>query len=334
MKKLFWVLLVVVTMVSCNSNTFKINVNLENSNGKTVYLQRYDNGKMVKLDSVVAKNNIAVFKVQQSENNDAYCIMMKSWRRPLTFFADNQDVTISGDCQNYNGINVLASVSQEKLNHFTSDVNDIEDEQKMYYYVIDFVKQNIENPLGAYVAYRYKWLFDLDTLKNILKHMPEDMQSGYKAELEQYVENLKKSSPGNPYIDFTQDDVNGKPFTFSSVIGKSKVIILDFWASWCPDCRKANPELVEIYNQYKDKGLDIVSVSLDTDKERWIDAIKEDNLSWKNHVSDLKGWSNSVAGLYTVAFIPQTFVIDENGEIVGRNMPMEKLQAYLADILK
>ena len=127
MKKLFIAIMVMMVVTSCNS--FKINVNLENSNGKTVYLQRYDGEKMNNMDSVVAKDNQAVFKVKKSENTDAFCLMVNGWRRPLTFFADNQDVTIKGDYQNYNGIDVLASESQEKLNIFMKEANSIEDEQ-------------------------------------------------------------------------------------------------------------------------------------------------------------------------------------------------------------
>lgn len=332
MKKLFIAIMVMMAVTSCNS--FKINVNLENSNGKTVYLQRYDGEKMNNMDSVVAKNNQAVFKVKKSDNNDAFCLMVNGWRRPLTFFADNQNVTIEGDYQNYNGINVLASESQEKLNIFMKKANDIEDEQKTYYYVLDFVKQNIDNPLGAYALYRYKWAFELGELEKLYSLMPENMQSGYKTELAKYVENVKKTSPGKKYIDFTQNDVNGNALSLSDVVGKSKIIILDFWASWCPDCRKANPELVALYNQFKDKGLDIVSVSLDTDAEKWKKAIADDNLSWKNHVSDLKGWGNEAAGLYTIAFIPQTLVIDANGMILDKNLPFEKLEDLISNIVK
>lgn len=331
MKKLVLALLVMMAMVSCNS--FKINVNLENSNGKTVYLQRYNGTTMNTLDSVVAKNNTAVFKVKQSDNQDAYCIMVKGWKRPLTVFADNQDVTITGDCQNYNGINVLASESQEKLSKFMSEVNEIEDEQGIHYFVLDFVKQNIDNPISPYVAYRYKWTFSLVELKNLYEVMPKTVESAYKILLVEYIKGLERTEVGYPYIDFTQKDVNGNDFTLSSVIGKSKIIILDFWASWCPDCRKENPGLVDIYNTYKDKGLDIVSVSFDVNEDAWKKAIADDNLSWKNHVSDLKGWNNSTAELYSIAYIPQNLILDENGTIVKKNVPAERMKELLVSLL-
>lgn len=332
MKKLLIAVLVMLGMASCN--TFKIKVNLENSNGKTVYLQRYDGLDMKTLDSVVVKGDNAVFKVKQNENTDAYNIMIDGWRRPLTFFADNQDVTITGDYQNYNGINVLASESQEKLNKFMTEVNSIENEQEIYYYVLDFTKQNIENPLAPYALYRYKWAFSLNDLENLYDAMPSDMHSAYKYLVVEYIKGLKLTEIGMPYLDFTQKDVNGEDFTLSSVIGKSKIVILDFWASWCPDCRKENPALVAIYNEFKDKGLDIVSVSLDLNEAAWKKAIADDNLSWKNHVSDLKGWGNSAADLYTIAYIPQNIFLDENGIIVKKNVPAERMKEFLDSFLK
>ena len=324
--------MVMMAVTSCNS--FKINVNLENSNGKTVYLQRYDGEKMNNMDSVVAKDNQAVFKVKKSENIDAFCIMIKGWRRPLTFFADNQDVTITGDYQNYNGINVLASESQEKLNTFMTEVNKIEDEQEIYYYVLDFVKQNIDSPLSTYALYRYKWAFPLEDLDKICEMIPQDMQSAYKDLIIEYMEGLKRTQPGKPYIDFTQKDVDGNDFTMSEFVGSAKVIILDFWASWCPDCRKANPNLVALYNEFKDKGLDIVSVSLDTDAEAWKKAIADDKLVWKNHVSDLQGWKNAVAEKYTIAFIPQSLILDAHGVILEKNLPDDKMREIISSILK
>ena len=331
MRKLLFAVLIMTGMVSCNS--FKINVNLENSNGKTVYLQRYDGSEMNTLDSVVAKDNQAVFKVKQSDNTDAYCIMMKGWKRPLTLFADNNDVMINGDYQKYNGITVTASESQEKLNAFMKGVNEIEDEQEIHYYVLDFVKQNIDNPIAPYAMYRYKWSFELNDLRNLLEVMPKDMKSAYKDLVVLYMKGLEMTEVGMPFIPFTQKDVNGEDFNMKDIIGQSKIIILDFWASWCPDCRKENPGLVAIYNEFKNKGLDIVSVSLDVDEAAWKKAIADDNLSWKHHVSDLKGWANEAAGLYTIAYIPQNLVIDENGIIIKKNVPSERLKELLVSLL-
>lgn len=334
MRKSLIALLVLTVLTSCfGCKSFKIKVNLDNTTEKTVYLNRYEDGVMTTIDSVVAKNNKAVFKLQKNDDNDALLIMIKGWRRPITFFADNQDVTITGDYQNYNAITVTASETQANLNKFMNEIDQLEDEQEIHYCALDFVKQNIEKPVCVYAMYRYKWAFELQDFEKLMEVMPSDMKSGYKALVVEYINGLQRTQVGMPYIDFTQKDVNGEDFTLSSVIGTSKIIILDFWASWCPDCRKENPGLVEIYNEFKDKGLDIISVSLDTNADAWKKGIADDNLSWKHHVSDLKGWNNDAAAMYTIAYIPQNLIIDENGVIIKKNVPSERLKELLSSLL-
>ena len=335
MKKSLIALLVMTVLTSCFScKSFKINVNLDNSTGKTVCLNRLEDGSMKTIATAVAKNNKAVFKVKKSENNDALHIMIDGWRRPLTFFADNQDVTITGDYQNYNGINITGSESQDKLNKVNAEINQIENEQEIHDVALDFVKQNIDKPVGIYVLYRYKWAFELNELEKLFEAVPGNMQGGYNDMMIKYIDGLQRTSQGKPYLDFQQKDVNGNMFALSELIGNSKVVIIDFWASWCPDCRKANPELVEIYNKFKDKGLNIVSVSLDTDEAAWKKAIADDNLSWPYHVSDLKGWNNDVAQMYMIAFIPQNLIIDKNGVIQEKNLPFEKMEDLLSNLVK
>ena len=335
MKKSLIALLVMTVLTSCFScKSFKINVNLDNSTEKTVYLSRFENGALTTIDSVVAKNNKAVFKMKKSDNNDALHIMMKGWRRPIVFFADNQDVIVEGDGQNNKGVKVTASETQQKLNEFMDEIDRMENEREIYYKAMDFVKQNIDNQVGAYALYRYKWAVPLQDLEALCDAMPKDMQSAYKTEVLNYVDGLKKTQPGMPYIDFTQNNLKGEPVALSSIVGKADAVIVDFWASWCPDCRKANPALVWIYDQFKDKGLDIVSVSLDTNYDEWLKATEKDNLKWQNHLSDLKGWNNEAAQMYMVAFIPQNVDIDKNGTIVGRNLEVAELHKLLSNILK
>lgn len=332
MKKVFLALFVMVMMASCN--TFKIKVNLENSDGKTVYLERYVGEEMNILDSVVAKNNKASFKVMRSDNLDALHIMMDGWRRPLAFFADNKNVKITGDYQNYNGINVMASESQNKINDLIAEADKIEDEKELYFFIMDYVKQNIDNPTGSYVLYRYKWAYSLDDLLRLYEGIPVDLESGYKYQLAQYIKGLAITDVGQSFLDFKQNTINGNYTSLSRILKESKVVILDFWASWCPDCRKANPELVDLYTEFNDKGLDIVSVSLDTKEDAWKKAIIDDNLCWENHFSDLKGWDNEIAKMYTIAFIPQNFVIDQNGMIIGKNMKKCEIKELLVKILE
>lgn len=126
-------------------------------------------------------------------------------------------------------------------------------------------------------------------------------------------------------------DPSGKKVSLSDY--KGKVVLLDFWASWCGPCRKENPNVVNVYQKYKDKGFTVFSVSLDNNKDNWIQAIEKDNLSWGAHVSDLKGWKSSAAALYGVKGIPATFLIDKDGKIIAMNLRGESLEASLKNIL-
>ena len=131
--------------------------------------------------------------------------------------------------------------------------------------------------------------------------------------------------------ELTYSGVNGESISLSSL--KGKVVLLDFWASWCGPCRKENPFVVNLYNKYKNRGFDIYSFSLDNNKEKWIQAINQDQLSWKNHVSDLKGWQSAGAAKYMIKSIPQTFLIDRKGIIAEIGLRGAELEQKILELL-
>lgn len=132
-----------------------------------------------------------------------------------------------------------------------------------------------------------------------------------------------------PEIDLPNE--NGQPILLSSL--KGNIVLLDFWASWCGPCRKENPNVVRLYEQYKDKGFTVYSVSLDDSKDPWLRAIEADNLSWPNHVSVLNGWQSKAAAVYGVTAIPSTFLLDANGRIIAKNLRGMQLEQKLQEIL-
>ena len=330
-------------LFACNSKpetkTFKVNVNLANADGQNVYLQK--DGQI--LDSAVIENWDAVFNTSVCEDNEMYSLMLLGWRRPFAFFTDNVDVTLEGDAKNPNAILVKGSESQDRLMAFTESYNELEAkleadstmsqedaDEILKMFCFDYVWDHPTDPVAHYVMYRYKWAFgpcELRTMIDNIHHADSTMTTKNLQMAEEYVEKQERVQAGQPIIDFTQNDPDGNPVTLSE-LAQGKLLLVDFWASWCPDCRKANPDVVAAYQKYHDQGFDVLGVSFDTDKERWLAAVEKDGLTW-TQVSDLQEWSNAAGALYAIAFIPQNVLI-KDGVIVARNLEGEAMMEEIA----
>lgn len=157
-------------------------------------------------------------------------------------------------------------------------------------------------------------------------------QSEYIARVEKEREEYEKQfGIGAIPPDIKLNTPEGKPLSLYSLRGK--VVLLDFWASWCGPCRQENPNVVRAFNQYKDKGFTVYSVSLDRDRQNWLSAMKQDRMDWY-HVSDLKYFNSKAARLYKVDAIPATFLLDKEGKIIAKNLRGAALHKKLAEILQ
>ncbi|MBE6336158.1 MAG: AhpC/TSA family protein [Lentimicrobiaceae bacterium] len=336
MRKLTLIIIIItLALSSCSDNVFNINVNIDNAIGKKVYLQRVIEGQTVNIDSASVNDNKVTFEIPISENLDAYHIYVKGWRRAIAFFPDNQDITLTGDFNKYNQFKIESpSLTQASLEEFTKKFNELENEDEQQFFVFETVWDKPASVLSPYILYRYKWAFELCELREIVNNFSAELNSGYLDLIKGYIKLLEKTDIGKPYLDFTLKNLDDQDFSLSSMIGKSKLVMIDFWASWCPDCRVENPNIVAVYKDFHEKGLEIISVSLDTDKTAWIKGIEDDNLIWKNHVSDLKGWNCTASQEYGIAFIPQNVLIDANGSIIAKNLNGESLRMFVEDYLK
>jgi peroxiredoxin len=158
-----------------------------------------------------------------------------------------------------------------------------------------------------------------------------DPMSKYTQEIENKFNTEAALMIGGVAPEIKMNNPEGKSLSLHAL--KGKVVLIDFWASWCGPCRRENPNVVKLYEKYKDQGFEIFGVSLDNDAARWKGAIQSDGLTWA-HVSDLLGWQNKAAKQYQVHSIPATFLIDKQGKILAKGLRGAELEAAVAEALK
>lgn len=151
--------------------------------------------------------------------------------------------------------------------------------------------------------------------------------------LKELCEKAQATAVGKKFTDFTMNTPDGKPMKLSDYAGKGKLVLVDFWASWCGPCRREMPNVVKAYEKYKDKGFEIVGVSLDRDAKSWKQALEKLNMTWPQ-MSDLKYWNSEGAQMYVVRSIPHTMLIDGDGTIIARGLHGDELIAKIAEVLK
>lgn len=220
--------------------------------------------------------------------------------------------------------------SEELKKQFAAEEKAIDNHEKAI--TKKFIQENPSSVVSLSALRSLTYSSDYKDVEPLFHHLSADVQNSASGKkYADQLEKLKTVAYGAIAPEFAQADTNGNMVKLSSFRGK--YVLVDFWASWCGPCRAENPNVVKAFNQYKDKNFTILSVSLDRPgaKDKWLAAIHKDGLAW-NHVSDLKFWDNEAAKLYGVQAIPQNFLLDPEGHIIGKNLRGEDLAAKLGEV--
>ena len=360
-RHLFFLFALAFALTACNQNNdqFKVNVNLANGNDQTIYLQKYVDNTPVTIDSAVIANDMAVLTATNDDPQILYALKVKGMRGSMPFFADNKDVSFVGDINNPQAVEIMASESQKELNDYNDQLKEFDEQIKELYAVMqqafadndtikmdslntvgtalmeqqanfrdDYIKAHPTNFVTHYILDQNKQDYALAELKEMVASFtPESI---YSRDINDYIAKQERLEVGQPFIDFTLQTKDGENVTLSEVIGKNKLTLVDFWASWCGPCRKENPVVKAAYEQYHELGFDVVGVSVDQDGNAWLQAVEEDQLPW----TQVRDTENTVSESYLIYYIPSNFLFDQNGTMVAKGLRGEDLTAKLSELLQ
>lgn len=352
-----------------NTSKFSLSGNLTNSKGETLYFEKLGTSKAIIIDSVILDENghfefnnyvpkIGFYRIKTNQQNFAMLVL------------DSADhVTISGNLKDLGNTykvqgseetklfidyNEIAKNKDLKLDSLNKAFQSLMAENKLDAKKMDSLSFIFEGPYNKiiqkstidlinkinkntsmYASIMAIQSIDPDNYSDVYRNLDVELTKKFRndknvAMFHEFVNKMLSTTIGQIAPEINLPDLNGKDLPLSSFRGK--VVLIDFWASWCKPCLAELPNVINIYKKYKNNNFEIYGVSLDQDRNQWLDAIKKNNLTWPQ-VSDLKYWDNVAAKLYNIQSIPYTVLINKEGKIIAKNLKGIDLEKKISELL-
>lgn len=353
---------VALALTACQHDGFRVNGVADGfKDGDTLYFFS-EMGKDKPTDTLIIKNG--KFTIEGAVDSVKLCSVVSSDASAgAIFFMEDGDIDVTVTRQGqpkvggtksnraWQKVNDLQAVYSLKFDSLTAPLymEDLNEEQKqqilaeyeatekeMLEKVLQVAEDNLDNALGYFIVTSMAGSQELDPmrLKAMIDNMPAEYQQRQEVvDIVKAMEAAAKVAVGMPMLDFTLPDTEGNEVNVKDEVAKNKVTILDFWATWCKPCCDEMPNMVSLYGKYHDKGLGIVGVSLDTDKEAWVKGIADMKMAWKQ-VGDMTGWKSDCVELYQVRAIPFVVVVDQQGKILEKGLRGTALELFIEEQLK
>lgn len=353
----------VLALTACHSNTYKISGAVEGLNdGDTLFITN-DMQTGIPTDTLIVKDG--KFEMSGETDSTYLCMVYSEKRNELNapFFIEPGNISIKlvdtpgasrvggTKCnEQWQELNDSVMSIGKEINRiaehiYGNTVDEMEQQkgmeqieklnQRFSAIVVKTAEKNIKNEFGYFLLTYYpEELIDNQTRMKLIDKLPDEKQK--RPAIQEMLVNLKQaaeSAEGMTIKNFTQPGLDGTPLSLLGEVAKSKITVIDFWASWCGPCRQEMPFMLELYGKYKNKGLNIIGISLDEDSDAWKAATQQLNIPWIQ-MSDLKGWENTIAKHFCVNSIPHTIVVDQKGKILKRGLRGEKLEEFVDKQLK
>lgn len=334
MKKLIFAIITITLLIfSCNEKPKEefsfggMTNGIEN--GTVLYLDNISDKNLI--DSTTVQNDSFFFKTKLPDSPLQVVLRTKDLSHYRFLWLENNPMSFDQSKTDFRNAKVTGSETENLSQTLHNGLDSLSREKQMEK-EMEFVNDNPNSIVSANILSVYSTTWGKEkTTKLFDQFSTENRTSEYGKKIEKYIELNKDPKIGEQFVDFEMNDPNGDSKKLSDL--KGKAVLLEFWASWCGPCRQENPNLVKTYENFNPKGFEIFAVSLDEDKNSWLKAIEKDNLTWE-HVSDLKGQGNEASLVYGINGIPDSFLIDEDGVIIGRNLRGEKLNEKLKETLE